>query len=219
MVKKKVKKKLIYSALLLAISVLLLIALTLGWFNPYAKKEVNNMDTYFEGVSINFYKSIDEDFDDLPDRYVDEEGNEGEIIYVPEDTLLVTIEHYFPMYEVFFKSNMVPYDNGSYVRAAFLGLSTPDEQYPGHPENTLDLVDVLCVKFTDPITGIPVDTPLSTLMTAERDVVLFDNYHVPDAEPFVFNFSIYMDKDAEIEYSDMNLVIDKAVFSVTKQEL
>ena len=211
----KLKRKLIYSVLLFILSIALIIAFTLGWFNPRLANYFESLDLFYNGSDVLFYKTVDEDDDGYSDM------EDGELVFVKEDPVQI-ITYYYPGFEVTFKADIYPPRNGGYIRAALLGLDLPSEQDPPNTGNTLDLADVMWVRYKDP--NAPpedpdVDVKMSDLILSGRDMDLFKNYHVTTDDMFVFTYTIYMHEDTEIEYSGMKLLIDKALFSVTSETI
>ena len=161
----------------------------------------------YSGVAFNLSKSLDSDHNGVPDVDTNEE-----IVYSAISSENVEISNLFPMASIAFKMDVSAGTRGGYFNVVFVGFSAPDALTP-----TIDLADVLRIKYTDPITGQPVDKPFKEMMDFKRDVTLQSGYHITGNGDFTFEYTIYMDSLAGNEYKNKSIVIDKVVFNVTQE--
>ena len=200
------KRKIVYAALLFALSALLLIAVTLGWFQSITVNQVNGISFYYPGVTFAFYQSVDANADGVPD--VDGSGN---IIYTMESPNKIVISNLYPMCSTAFKV-VIGATPGKCISIELSGLSAPGALTP-----TVDVTKALRIKYIDPTTQQLVDKSLYEMMDSSRNISLISNYPVDANGNFTFCYTIYMDSAADNEYNNQTLTIDKAIFYATQE--
>jgi len=203
----KRRRKVLYFILLFVLSFLILFAVSLGWFQTVKNNEIGGMTFYYSGVAFTLSKSADSDHNGVPD--VDGSSN---VVYTAISSENVEIRGLFPMASIAFKMDVSAGTRGGYFNVVFMGFSAPDVLTP-----TVDLADVLRIKYIDPITLQLVDKPFKEMMNSSRDVTLYSGYHITGNGDFTFKYTIYMDSQAGNEYKNKSIIIDKVVFNVTQE--
>lgn len=193
-------KKIFYNSALLVITLILLLALTLSWFANAKYTGVSPVDLYVPITFFETYIAIDQDDNGLPDTEA------GEIIYEPAESERFFFNYIYPGYTVAFKV-IIGSDRTQSFAGVLRGITLPENQNLSSGGNSLDIADVMYVKYivpgTDETNPVEVDVPISSLFKAgTRDAELFSGLILEDGEEITFKFLIYMDRGAELEYQD-----------------
>jgi len=200
----KLKRKLIYSALLFALSFVLLLAVTLGWFQGALFNQISGLDFSYPGVNFSFFQSVDLNNDGAPDL---DQGNN--IIYASQDPTDVIISTIYPAQTTAYRVVIDASANSGTLNAVLKQLSPEDSQ-------GIDVTKAMKIKYINPNTSQQVDTLLYNLLDGNRDITLFSNYTISGSGSFNFDYKIYMDPNAGNQYMDKDLVIGQIIFYLSQ---
>ena len=199
------RRKLIYSFLMVMVAFVVLLALTLGWFLNVITPQLSEFDFYFPGTSLDVYYS----FVDNDEDYVPETGD-------------ITFRYFYPGCQVFYKVIFTSEMDNARASGYFFELTEPADQWPGaaggEPRvNTLDLIDALYIQFDYPDGNGSYTGPLRGLMMAgTRDLEIFADNLIEKEGEFVFKFRIFMPSHINNDYQNLTMSISKANFSIYK---
>lgn len=199
----KARRKLIYSALLFALSVLLLLALTYSWMVRILMVNSGGVSLLVDKADITLSRSVDNNGDGLPDLDVN-----GGTVYLPTEDHEVVISRLFPGAGTAFRLEVTTGASGGSVTLRFLGVSAPTQGQP-------DPAAYLRLQYTDPSTGSPVDVPLASVLDANRNTTVLGAVHVTANTRFTFEYRFTFDGAAGNEYQSSQVSITQVAGSFT----
>ena len=201
----KLKRKLVYSAVMTVIPFVLLIALTLGWFSDEIISNADLINLHYAGTTVDMYRSVDEDGNGIPDE--DEDGTK----YVSTDGENLVFKPIYPGYSVKFKISMSATSLGGFLHGYLNGVYDDESNAP---EN---MTKAMRIKYTPLGETAEVNYSFFEIMETQAsspNLTLFDAYRVYDGNTVDFEFTVYMDETVEGEFYDDVLVIEKILFYV-----